>query len=276
LKLYSGCYEADLHTHTTASDGELTPAALVRRAVERGVRLLAVTDHDTLSGLAEAAAEAATAGAEFWPGVEINTSWRGREIHVLGYLSATSRPRLEERLSAARSLRHDRAARIINKLNSLEVNLTLADVQRETTGAAPYRSHIAKALCRAGYAADVADAFKRWIGRNAPAFVPHHRLRPEEAIAWIREDGGIPVIAHPGDADLSAAEIARWVSCGLRGLEARHPHHNDEQTTEYLCLARALGLVITGGSDFHGPAVRAGVEPGCCGLSLAEAKLLRS
>ncbi|MDR1603847.1 MAG: PHP domain-containing protein [Gracilibacteraceae bacterium] len=275
MKQYSGCYEADLHTHTTASDGELAPAVLTQRAAARGVRLLAVTDHDTLTGLAEAAAAAAACGIEFWPGVEINTSWRGREVHVLGYLTAIRRPELEERLGAARAARQERMAKIIAKLNSLGVELSMAAVRREITGATPGRPHIAKALCRAGYAADEADAFRRWLGRGAPAFVPRPPLSPEEAIAWIRADGGRPAIAHPGDADLSAAEIAAWIPLGLWGLEVRHPHHDKAQTAKYLRWARELGLAVTGGSDFHGPGGRAGVEPGCCGLSLAEAALLR-
>ncbi|MDR0433819.1 MAG: PHP domain-containing protein [Gracilibacteraceae bacterium] len=275
MKQCGASYEADLHTHTTASDGELTPAELTRRAAGRGVRVLAVTDHDTLSGLPAAAAAAAAAGIEFWPGVEINTSWRGREIHVLGYLPELFDPLLEKRLADTRAKRFERLGKIVAKLNSLGINIRLEDVRQEVTGATPGRPHVARALCRGGHAADIDDAFRRWLNRDAPAFVPRYPLTPEEAVAWIREAGGLPVIAHPGDAALTAAEIAQWKPCGLRGLEARHPHHNNDQTAKYLRWADQLGLLRAGGSDFHGPKTRPDIEPGCCGLTLAEAATLR-
>jgi predicted metal-dependent phosphoesterase TrpH len=275
LKPYSVCYEADLHTHTIASDGELAPAELVRYAAGGGVRLLAVTDHDTLSGLPEAQEAAAAAGIEFLPGLEINTSWRGREIHVLGYLPSAFSPLLAQRLADIRVKRFERMQRIVDKLNSLGIGLRPEDVLREAADAAPGRPHIAKALCRGGYGASVADAFRHWLAQGAPAFVPRYPLTPEDAVAWIREAGGIPVIAHPGDADLTAAEIAAWMPGGLRGLETRHPHHDEAQTAKYTRWADELGLIRTGGSDFHGPGVRPGTEPGCRGVSLAEAEILR-
>jgi len=247
----------DLHTHTTASDGLHRPADNVRMAKEAGLAGIAVTDHDTVAGFAEAAEAGAKLGVEVVPGVEISTSYEGREIHVLGYFIDCSDPALLRRLVSQRRVRDARNEGIIARLNELGVALTLEEVVQEA-GREPGRDetigrpHIAAALVRRGVVATAQEAFDRYLAEGKPAYVaPPDRISPFEAFAWIHEAGGAAIVAHPGlygDDRLPPLLLAG----GADGLEAYHSDHAPEQEARYRELAERSGKLVTGGSDFHG------------------------
>lgn len=247
---------ADLHTHTTASDGTRPPRDNVRLAKEAGLAAMAVTDHDTVNGVAEALAEGERLGVTVVPGVEISTVCGGQDIHVLGYWIDPGDERFLARLSELRAVRERRNEMMVERLNALGVHIAMQDVidslasvkrQDDTIG----RPHIADALVRKGYAADMQDAFDRYLAKGAAAYVNPPRIDPATAIQWIREAGGAPVLAHPGlySMDEIVAELA---AAGLAGLEAYHSDHTPEQEAAYVRLASSLGLAITAGSDYHG------------------------
>lgn len=252
----------DLHTHTRASDGMNTPAENVRLAMEKGLAGLAITDHDTVAGLKEAMEEGEKQGIIVIPGVEISTRAGGKDIHVLGYFLDVNNPVLLERLGGLRATRDARNDLIIRKLQDLGIEITLDEVlagldrplrQDESLG----RPHIADALVRRGYAADLRDAFDRYLGEGKPGYASLPRIAPEEAMDWIRDAGGVPVLAHPGlygDDDLVSAILERGRPAGV---EVYHSDHGPEDTERYLLLAERYGLIPTGGSDYHG--VRQGV-----------------
>lgn len=249
---------ADLHVHTTASDGTLTPAEAVRAAITAGLTAVAITDHDTTAGLAPAAeaARAAEQPIRVVPGVEVNTDavidGRTREVHVLGYLFDPSSPSLEAELQRLRLARYERAKQILKKLERLKLPVSFARVEEIAAGGPLGRPHIAQALVEAGYAGSVLEAFRLYLGIGKPAYVERYKLTPEEAVRLIRAAGGAAVLAHPrliGEESI----IAPLVAAGLAGIEARYPEHSRGQTRRYSALARRYGLVVTGGSDAHGP-----------------------
>lgn len=241
---------ADLHIHTTASDGSESPAGVVRRAKALGLRAIAITDHDTVAGWPEAQEAAAGSFLVVVPGVEINTDYNGREVHVLGYY-----PRLDPEfvglLKDRAEARLRRVVRMVERLNALGIAVSVADVMARARGESVGRPHVAAALVAAGAAADVQDAFDRFIGHGAPAYVPREKLHPAEAVQWIRRAGGVPVLAHPGTIGDDHI-ISELTSLGLAGLEVYHPEHDRDTAEHYLRLAQQYDLVVTGGSDFHG------------------------
>lgn len=252
----------DLHTHTRASDGMNSPAENVRLAKEKGLTGLAITDHDTVAGLQEAIEEGEKQGIIVIPGVEISTRAGGKDIHVLGYFLNFKNSVLLERLEGLRATRDARNELIIRKLQDLGIEITLDEVlagldrtlrDDESLG----RPHIADALVRKGYAADLRDAFDRYLGEGKPGYASLPRIAPEEAIDWIRDAGGVPVLAHPGlygDDDLVSTILERGRPAGV---EVYHSDHGPEDVERYLLLAERYGLIPTGGSDYHG--VRQGV-----------------
>ncbi|MCL4368494.1 MAG: PHP domain-containing protein, partial [Actinobacteria bacterium] len=187
----------DLHTHTTASDGRLTPAELVDLAVERGVTLLAVTDHDTTNGLDAAMARASAVRLEVWPGVEISTDVPGTEVHVLGYFVNHRSRSFESTLRRMRESRLDRAEGMVRKLADLGMPITWEQDQALAGDATVGRPHVAQARVASGYVASFREAFDRYIGRNGPAYVEREKLTPAEAVALIKATDGMPVLAHP-------------------------------------------------------------------------------
>lgn len=243
---------ADLHAHTTASDGSLNPAELVAAARRAGLAAIGVCDHDTLAGLPEAAAAAEAAGIELVPGVEINTDAAGAEIHVLGYYVGPGTA-LDELLSRLRESRERRGRQMVDQLAAAGAPVRWERVV-ELAGGAIGRPHVARALVEAGHARDVPQAFKRFLLPGCPGYVPRFKLHPAEAVAAIRNAGGVPVLAHPGliQADVPAL-VAELVRAGLRGIEAYYPEHGGAAVRDYLALADRYGLLPTGGSDFHGP-----------------------
>lgn len=247
----------DLHTHSIASDGKYSPAELMRHAKAMGVEVIALTDHDTLSGLEEASEEAARVGIEFIPGVEISAENDPGTLHMLGYFVDPSDAELVETLSWLRVGRDDRNHIILAKLAELGCPLEWDEVAALAGGESMGRPHIATAMVNRGYVSSFKDAFDRYLGKGAAAYTDRDKMTPEIAIKRIRSAGGLPVLAHPQTLSLADDELSdllgRLTSMGLAGVEVYYYSHSEEETALYLSLARKYGLVATGGSDFHGP-----------------------
>lgn len=242
----------DLHVHSTASDGALSPTALVEEARARNIQVVALTDHDTMDGVAEAQAAAERMGIELIAGVELNTDSPAGEVHVLGYYIPLENQAFQELLANRRRARVVRAHKMVERLRTLGMTIEYADVERFAGQGAVGRPHVARALVAAGYAADVREAFDRWIYTGGPAYVKRESFSPTEAVAAVREAGGVPVLAHPGRIR-DQSVIPELIEAGLEGLECYYPEHTPQQTEHYAALAREHDLVVTGGTDFHGP-----------------------
>lgn len=244
----------DLHLHTTASDGTLSPAALVSRAAHAGLRTISVTDHDTVAGIPEARAAAAALGLRVINGAEITGIENQRDVHLLAYFIDTEDAGLTSFLQRQRTDRIRRVREIAARLGALgyavDVEPLLA-VARSAPGRSVGRPLLADALVTAGYARDRSDAFHRLLGKGCPAYVPRLGATPEQVIAVVREAGGIVSLAHPGLTRIDDV-IPRLAATGLAALEARHSDHDPETERRYRDMAAALGLAVSGGSDFHG------------------------
>lgn len=248
----SGGRRADLHTHTLYSDGTLSPVQLIARARAYGLAAIAITDHDSVEGLAHAM-PAAGGALELIPGVEISTSEDGMDLHILGLYVDPEHPELRERLSRFRDERLRRVEGILARLTELGVGVPLDQVLALAGPGVVGRPHVAEAMVRAGHVPDLDDAFRRYLGGQGAAFVSRPAFRPADAIALIHGAGGVSVLAHPGAA-MSDRVIERLAGLGLRALEVWHPQHGLGTVRRYRALARQYGLLETGGSDFHGPA----------------------
>lgn len=240
----------DLHSHTTYSDGTLSPTALVKNALASGVRALAITDHDTLSGCPEAIEAAKGTDLEIVPGVELSTVYNGRSLHILGYYPNAEKltPPLKERVEG----RHRRAKAMVDKLAELGYPIDLPQLD---AGITPGRPHIAQALVKAGYVKSAQQAFERWLRDDGPAYVPYEKFSAIEGIELLRRCGAVPVWAHPclfrgGTVEEVLPEL---VKAGLMGIEVDHPSHSVKQRLKLAQLAREWNLLRTGGSDYHGP-----------------------
>jgi len=241
----------DLHTHTCFSDGLLTPEALIDLAVSRGLSGIAITDHDTLDGIA--AGEAAADGRiDFVPGIELSTLNQGTELHLLGYLVDARDETLRGQLAGFRTQRLGRIEAMVERLVAMGAEVSTADVLAQAGPGVVGRPHLAAALVRGGWAESIEDAFRRFIGRGGSAFIPRPAPSTEDAIALVRRSGGVAVLAHPGSS-VSDATVERMADAGLGGVEVWHPHHAAPAVRRYRALASRLGLIETGGSDFHGP-----------------------
>ncbi len=248
---------ADLHAHSTASDGVLRPAELVRAAQAAGLTALALTDHDSMEGVPEAAAEAGRVGLRLVPGVELSTDATGREVHILGYFCRGDQPPLADLLAAMRAARRERLERMVEQLRAAGVPVRLERVQELAGGGAPGRAHVARALVEAGWAGSVEEAFERFLLRGRPGYVPRKKLHPVEAVRAVVAAGGVAVLAHPGLIGDDGV-LGELLAAGLGGIEVHYPAHTAEQVARYARLAEELGLVATGGSDFHGRGERWG------------------
>ncbi|MCJ7604607.1 MAG: PHP domain-containing protein [Dehalococcoidales bacterium] len=243
----------DLHVHSTVSDGLLSPAELISRAAEIGLSVIALTDHDSVDGVA-AAREAARAfpGLTVIPGVEISTDTTGGETHVLGYYIDPDNPELLVSLERFRDSRKNRAQRMVEKLNGMGVDIEWERVREIAGDSSIGRPHIARAMLEKGYIDKFEDAFNGYIEYGGPAYAEREKMTPEDAVALIIRAGGIPVLAHPfttGDPEGMAASLKK---AGLAGLEAYYHENTPEDTENMLALAEKHGLIVTGGSDFHG------------------------
>lgn len=266
----------DLHSHSTASDGVLAPAALVARARLAGLDGLALTDHDSVDGIAEALAAAAAAGLELIPGIELSLQVGPRDVHLLGYWIDHSSAELRAVLAELRDMRQARAERIVAKLRALGCAVELADVLAEVGDGNPGRPHVAKALLACGDVASLEEAFERFIGDDGPAYEPKRLMEPERGFALLARHGAVPVLAHPALCDY-APLLPRFVALGLKGLEVDHPKQSVLERERLREECRRWGLLATGGSDFHQPASAGrdlGAE-GVAGDTLAALRTLR-
>lgn len=241
---------ADLHAHTTASDGTYTPRELVELAKKNGLAAVAVTDHDTTGGLDEAQAAGRELGVEVVPGIELSTVFEGKEVHVLGYFYDPEHPELLELTRKMREDRLNRMDKMILKLQEAGLDITREEVQAEAQGAIG-RPHFARVLMKKGYVATMPEAFDKYLASGRPGYVERLKLTPEDAVRVILAAGGVPVVAHPGLFDKDYL-FDTLVPLGLVGLEAFHPDHSPEKRKHYASLAAHHGLLATGGSDFHG------------------------
>ncbi len=247
----------DLHTHTTASDGIYEPPELLQKAKESGLRVLALTDHDTTDGIEEAAHAASQLDIEFIPGIEINTDVGGGEVHVLGYFIEYQRPAFQAILKVLRDARERRGQRMIELLNEQGVHVSWERVRQIAQGSVG-RPHVAKALLEAGYVSTIGEAFDTYIGTGKPAYVPRYKLSPTDAVRLINSANGLPVIAHP--IELPGLDVLReWlpdlVQSGMVGLETYYGPYTTAQEQALLALADEYSLIPTGGTDFHGPGI---------------------
>ncbi len=254
----------DLHTHSTASDGTLTPAELMRAAKEAGLAAIALTDHDTFDGLPEARAEAAVQGVELVPGCELSLDYNGLPTHLLA-LFVDERPgHVVHELTRVRQARANRNAIMLEKLKTVGVHLRREDVERHATGVVG-RPHMAQAMLEAGVVKSFEEAFARFLGAGGLAYVPKVKLTPREAIGAIHADGGLAVLAHPYLLSQQRRQIEpilrELTALGLDGVEVYYTEHSDKYTDLVAELAQNLGLLMSGGSDFHG-AVKPGVALG--------------
>ena len=246
----------DLHTHTQYSDGALAPSAMVQRAAANGIRVLALTDHDEVSGLAEARAAAAAAGIRLVDGVEISVTWHGHTIHVLGLAIDPAHPVLTAGLATVRAGRDARAERIAAALEALGYDGALAGARGYATNPALVsRTHFARWLVARGAVKDMAGAFRRYLAEGQAGYVPQQWAGLDEALGWIRASGGDAVIAHPGRYQLDAAELdvlfAEFRDGGGAALEVVSGSHSDAEAQAFAARARHLGLRASCGSDFH-------------------------
>lgn len=257
----------DLHLHTTASDGRLTPTALVGHAAAAGVRVLAVTDHDTTDGIDEAAAEAARRGLVLIPGIEITAVDQGRDVHMLGYFFDRDEPQLVEFLVGQRAARVRRIADIATRLAELGMPVDvepLLDEARRQNSKSIGRPRLARAMVDKGYVATTREAFDSWLGQGRPACVERVGPSPQAVIEIVHRARGLVSLAHPGRTRIDE-QIPLLRDAGLDAIEAYHSDHDLLIARLYAELADRLGLLLTGGSDFHGDPSH-GVEPGAASL----------
>lgn len=260
----------DLHIHSIYSDGSLSPEDLVDTAINLDISAISITDHDNILSYKHAVAQADLRSketgkpvVEIIPGVEINTLWKGHEIHVLGYyMDLTSKPFLDL-LAYQQHARAQQTIKIVEKLNKEGINIKLEDITSLVIeGGSIGRPHIARSIVNMGGAKHVIEAYNKYINDSASTYVKRKTVSPHEAVEIVYEACGIPVIAHPGDVDIIEDLVKDLINCGLRGIEAYHRKHSPAMVEYYFTMAEKYGLVVTGGSDFHGPSGNKKMEPG--------------
>ncbi len=265
----------DLHAHTTASDGALSPTALVELARREGIGVLGVTDHDTVAGLDEALAAGTRVGVEVIPGMEISCYYHRQEVHLLGYFVHHHGPALLEQLAAWREERLGRMRHMVERLRRYGIHLDADRLAARDAGASVGRPHVAQALVQDGHVATVEEAFDRFLAEGKPAYVPRQRVPVAQAILLVRKAGGLPVLAHPGIYH-NDGMIADLVRDGLAGIEVLHRDHNEAAVERYRRLAARYDLACTGGSDFHGLAAATPQRLGQPNLPQADLEALRA
>lgn len=248
----------DLHTHTTESDGTDTPSAIIDYAIEKGLKAIAITDHDTIDGLEEACKQAEGKDIEVISGVEFSTSREGLkfDIHILGYYFDQNNAAFNKQLEEIRNSRHLRNLQIIEKLNDIGFELTHDEIAELAFDGVITRAHMAKAMVKKGYIKHPNKAFEKYIGNNCVAFVPRKKLTPEMAIEMILDAGGVPVIAHPTLYKLKVRKLDELVEelakAGLKGIEGLYSMYDPHEVRYLDEMAKKHHLIITGGSDYHG------------------------
>lgn len=241
---------ADLHIHTTSSDGTSSPEEVVRMAVQAKLHAVSITDHDTIEGICPAKLEAALYGLDVLDGVELSTEHDGMEIHILAYCIDPENGSLQEHLNLFRTARLSRTRKIVAKLQRMGIDISYDQVLRLAGSGSVGRPHIAQVLQAIGKVNSITEAFEQYIGVGKPAYEPRLKFHPVEMVKLVRKLGGVPVLAHPG---ISCGEdlIRTLIDAGLQGLEVYHPKQTSEMEAYYLGLCRQYNLLSTGGSDFH-------------------------
>ena len=247
----------DLHLHTTASDGVMSPSGIVRYAKAKELQAIAVTDHDTIEGLEEALGEGKKIGFEVIPGIEISAEFSPGSMHLLGYFLDIHHPLLVEKLKYLQEARAARNPKIVEKLNRLGVRISYEDVVKASGGGQVGRPHFAQVLLDKGYVRSIQEAFERFLKKGAPAYADKFRFKASEAINFINGANGIAVLAHPNTLGMNGnagfeALLLQLVKEGLRGIEVYYPEHSPADVARYKLIAEKLDLVLTGGTDYHG------------------------
>lgn len=278
--------EVDLHLHTTASDGALTPTQLVDLCAERGLRVICISDHDTTNGLPEALqAAAAYPDLAIIPGIELSTDIPGSEIHILGYFVDHYDERLQSILNDFRDGRRNRGRRMVENLNAMGVSISWERVQEIAGDASIGRPHIARALVEGGYVQYPKDAFDKYIGRNGPAYAERVKLTPADAVRMLLDRGALPVMAHPtysasksdrGAVDSLPGILAELTAAGLVGMEVYYGDYTPEQVKWLRGLADDFGLIPCGGSDYHAAGNPGEPQPGSVGPPMSSVDALNA
>jgi predicted metal-dependent phosphoesterase TrpH len=260
----------DLHSHTLASDGEHSPEDLVARAAAAGVTTLAVTDHDTVASIAAATAAAKPLGLRLVPGIELSAFLGKHEVHLLGHFVDPTEARLSGYSTQLRGEREKRMVKMVAKMVVLGFPVTLEEVHAVSGDAHLARPHLARVMLNRHWVKDLKEAFDRFLGEGCPGHVDRFRLESHEAIALVKGAGGCATLAHPGVSKVERYELEALAQQGLAGLEINHSDHNPSQREKYLAIAKALQLVPTAGSDYHGPTVTPGRHLGAVTMTAAD------
>ena len=247
----------DLHLHTTASDGVMSPSEIVRYAKTKGLQAIAITDHDTIEGLEEGLSEGERIGFEVIPGIEISAVHSPGSMHLLGFFLDIYHPLLNERLGYLQKARSERNPKIAEKLSRLGIDLTYEEVLKASGGGQVGRPHFAQVLLGKGYVRSFQEAFDRFLKKGAPAYVDKFRFTAKEALHFINEAKGIAVLAHPNTLGMNGYSelenlLVQLVEEGLKGVEVYYPEHSVSEVAQYKILAERYGLLLTGGTDYHG------------------------
>ena len=243
----------DLHIHSTASDGRLSPAEVVRKSVERGLTIISLADHDTVDGIIPAlAATKAFPRLKVIPCVEISTDVPNGEAHVLGYFIDYTDPEFAARLERMRHSRRERAQGMIAKLRALGIHIEWQRVQEIAGSSSMGRPHIAQAMLEKGYIASIKEAFTKYISRDGPAYVDREKMTPVEAVELILKANGLPVLAHPLTVSDPEIMVSQLKAAGLVGIEAYYDGYTDDERNRLINLAERYDLIASGGSDYHG------------------------
>ena len=265
----------DLHLHTTLSDGRLTPQQLVRLASQRGLQVIAITDHDSTEGI-EASLETAQAFPQLKviPGIELSTDIPDNEVHLLGYFIDYNSSEFQRTLAQFRDAREERGKRMVEKLATLGVHVSWDRVKELSDGGAIGRPHIAQVMVEKEYVKLPQEAFNLYIGRNGPAYVEREKHTPVEAIRLILEVGGLPVMAHPMEVEQRESILPGLKDAGLVGMEVYYGYYTSDQVKYLMGLANQWGLIPCGGSDYHALGTPGEPEPGSVGPPMESAKAL--
>jgi predicted metal-dependent phosphoesterase TrpH len=252
----------DLHLHSTFSDGRHTPRELVEFAADRQLAAISITDHDCLDGYRDLPEATAGTGIEFISGIELSCVNHGRDLHVLGFGVDVNDAPFQDMLTRFRESRELRGVKIVQKLNAIGVNIDTETVFAKAGEGALGRPHIAEALVEGGYARDFSEAFNKYIGEDCPAYVEKFKMNPGEAIGHIHASGGLAFVAHAGYYMEDMDKFYELLDCGFDGIEIYHPNHSNAVVQRLSEIAEKRGLLVSGGSDFHGFAERDAVgEP---------------
>jgi len=247
----------DLHIHSTASDGTMSPTEIVRYAKEKDLEAIAITDHDTVEGVEEALAAGEKTGIEVVPGIEISAEYPESTLHILGYYIDFNDDKFLRSISVLQKARAERNPKIIKNLQNLGLKIDFEEVIEEAETGQVGRPHFAQVLLKKGYVKDINEAFNKYLKKGAPAYEDKFRFPPKEAVSYILNAGGIPVLGHPNTLNYQTnteleSIVSGMVKYGLMGVEVYYSEHNKNQTEFYEQLAKKYDLLTTGGSDFHG------------------------